>query len=153
MRQWIRSVSVQIMACCLFGIKPLSKPMLVYSQLALRNRLQWNLQIQQNFDAHKCIWKHHLRNGSHAFCPGWDELNWKTDALLSDPLIFSHAKSFENVVCIMSGILGFIAKANILMDGYEEMVININRPLYIYSYSVDNVNEVSETVFSSRVWS
>ena len=33
MRQWIRSVLVQIMACRLFGAKPLSKPMLGYCQL------------------------------------------------------------------------------------------------------------------------
>ena len=31
-RQWIGSALVQIMACCLFGTKPLSKPMLGYCQ-------------------------------------------------------------------------------------------------------------------------
>ena len=35
MRQWIGSALVQIMACPLFGTKPLSKPMLVYCQLDL----------------------------------------------------------------------------------------------------------------------
>ena len=33
MPQWIRSALVQIMACRLFGTKPLSKPMLGYCQL------------------------------------------------------------------------------------------------------------------------
>ena len=33
MRQWTGSALAQIMACCLFGTKPLSKPMLVYCQL------------------------------------------------------------------------------------------------------------------------
>ena len=33
MRQWIGSALVQIMACRLFGAKPLSKPMLGYCQL------------------------------------------------------------------------------------------------------------------------
>ena len=33
MRQWIRSALVQIMACRLFGAKPLSKPVLDYYQL------------------------------------------------------------------------------------------------------------------------
>ena len=33
MRQWIGSASVQIMACRLFGAKPLSEPMLGYCQL------------------------------------------------------------------------------------------------------------------------
>ena len=33
MRQWTGSALVQIMACCLIGAKPLSKPMLGYCQL------------------------------------------------------------------------------------------------------------------------
>ena len=33
MRQWIRSALVKIVACRLFGAKPLSKPMLGYGQL------------------------------------------------------------------------------------------------------------------------
>ena len=42
LRQWTDSVLVQIMACRLFGAKPLSEPMLDYSQLNPRNKLQWN---------------------------------------------------------------------------------------------------------------
>ena len=42
MRQCIGSALVQIMACHLFGTKPLSKPMLGYCHLNLRNKLQWN---------------------------------------------------------------------------------------------------------------
>ena len=50
----IGSALVQIMACRLFGAKPLSKPMLGYSHLALRNKFQLNfnentkLLIQEN---------------------------------------------------------------------------------------------------------
>ena len=43
MRQWIRLTLVQIMACCLFGTKPLSKPMLGHCQF------QWNLIKILNF--------------------------------------------------------------------------------------------------------
>ena len=45
MRRWSGSVLVQITACRLHGAKPLSKPMLGYSQLVqtVRNKLQWNL--------------------------------------------------------------------------------------------------------------
>ena len=42
MRQWIRSVLVQIMACRLFSAKPISIPMLGYSQLNPRNKLHLN---------------------------------------------------------------------------------------------------------------
>ena len=41
MRQCIGSALVQIMACRLFGAKPLSKPMLDYSQLSHKNKFQW----------------------------------------------------------------------------------------------------------------
>ena len=39
MHQCIRSALIQIMACCLFGAKPLSKPMRVIVYWSLRNKL------------------------------------------------------------------------------------------------------------------
>ena len=48
-RQWIVSALVQIMACHLFGAKPLSKPMLGYCQWNLRNKLQWNFSNTKLF--------------------------------------------------------------------------------------------------------
>ena len=66
MRQWIRSILVQIMARCLFGAKPLSKPMMGYCQLDLKEhtsvKLQWKYKIVHS---QKCIWKCRLRNGGH----------------------------------------------------------------------------------------
>ena len=49
MRQWFGSALVQIMACCLFSAKPLSKPMLDY----LRNKLQWNFNQNINLFIHE----------------------------------------------------------------------------------------------------
>ena len=40
MRQWIGSALIKIMACHLFGAKPLSKPMLGYCQLESWNKFQ-----------------------------------------------------------------------------------------------------------------
>ena len=54
MHQRIGSALVRIMACHLYGAKPLSKPVLGYCKLTLRNKLQWNfnqntkLFIQEN---------------------------------------------------------------------------------------------------------
>ena len=54
MRQWIGSALVQIMACRLFGTKPLSKQCWVIVNWTLRNKLQWSfnpnikLLIQEN---------------------------------------------------------------------------------------------------------
>ena len=53
MRQWTGSTLVQIMACRLFGTKPLSKPMLGYCQLDPRNKLQWISKQNTNFFIHE----------------------------------------------------------------------------------------------------
>ena len=50
MRQWIWSALVQMMACRLFGAKPLSKPMLGYHQL---DKLQRNFDQNSNFLIHE----------------------------------------------------------------------------------------------------
>ena len=70
MRRWIGTALVQIMACRLFGTEPLSKPMLVYCQLDLKQqtsvKFEWKYIILHWW---KCIWKCLLRNG-RPFCPG-----------------------------------------------------------------------------------
>ena len=52
MRRWTGSALVQVMACRLFGAKPLPESMLPYCQLDLKNKLHWNsntkLFIQEN---------------------------------------------------------------------------------------------------------
>ena len=67
MRQWIGSILLQIMACRLFGAKPLSKPMLGYCQWILRNQLQWNFNWNTKFFIHENAYenKYRLRNGGH----------------------------------------------------------------------------------------
>ena len=53
-RQWTVSALVKIMACRLFGAKPLSKPMLVYhpldhwEQTSMKFWSKWNLFIHEN---------------------------------------------------------------------------------------------------------
>ena len=47
--QWIGSALIQIMACRLFGAKPLSKPELDYYQLDPMNKLQWSFSQKSNF--------------------------------------------------------------------------------------------------------
>ena len=57
MHQWIGSALFQIMSCCLFGAKPLSKPMLAYCQLNLRNKLQWNFNQNTQLFIHGNAYK------------------------------------------------------------------------------------------------
>ena len=73
--QWIGSAlvqHVQIMASCLFGTKPLSKPVLGYCQLDF----QWNFNQNMKFFL---FTKMHLKIPSvkswQPFYPGWEELN------------------------------------------------------------------------------
>ena len=52
-RQWIGSALIQIMACCLFGAKPLSKPMLYIANWALRNKFKWSFNQIHHLFIHK----------------------------------------------------------------------------------------------------
>ena len=66
MCQWIGSALVQIMACHLFGAKPLSKPMLGYCQLNPKQQTSVKFQSKyKTFHSRKYIWKYCLRNGGH----------------------------------------------------------------------------------------
>ena len=69
MHQGIGSALVQIMACCLFGAKPLSKPMLGYCQLESRNNPSEILVKIQNFSFIKMHLKSSLARW-RPFCPG-----------------------------------------------------------------------------------
>ena len=52
-RQWIASALVQIMTSRLFGAKPLSKLMLCYCQLDLKNKLKWNFNQNTKIFIHE----------------------------------------------------------------------------------------------------
>ena len=70
MRQWIGLIMVQIMACCLFGTKPLSEPMLGYYQLDHKEQTSVKFWSKyKTFHSRKHIWKYWLWNGEH-FVPG-----------------------------------------------------------------------------------
>ena len=53
MHWWTGSALVQLMACHLFGAKPLPDPILTYCQLDLRNKLQWNFNQNTNLFIHE----------------------------------------------------------------------------------------------------
>ena len=63
---WIGSALVQIMTCCLFCAKPLSKPILGYCQLDPQEQHSVKFETKyKTFHARKCTWKCRLRNVSH----------------------------------------------------------------------------------------
>ena len=84
MRHWIGTALIQIMACRLFGAKPLSKPILGDCHLDSWDKIQWN------FNPNSCIFiqENAFENvvcETAAICPGGDELSesikymWSTD--------------------------------------------------------------------------
>ena len=72
MRQWTRSTLVQVMACRLFGAKPLPEPMLPYCQLDPRGQTSVTLESKYgSFYSWNCTWKCHLPK-YRTFCRvGW----------------------------------------------------------------------------------
>ena len=65
MHRWIGSSLVQILACRLFGTKPLSEPMLAYCKLHPWEQVSAKFHSKfKHFHSRKCL----LRNGSHVDC-------------------------------------------------------------------------------------
>ena len=64
--QWPMPSLVQIIACHLFGAKPLSEPMLAYCQLDPKEHVSIKFCLKiKSFHSEKCIWKCCLQYGSH----------------------------------------------------------------------------------------
>ena len=71
MRQWIGSALVQVMACRLFGAKPLPEPMLAYSQLNSWEQISMKFESESyHFRSRKCIWNYRLRMYGGHFVEG-----------------------------------------------------------------------------------
>ena len=67
---------IQIMACHLFGAKPLPEPMLAYHYLDSWERISVKSKSEfYHFHWRKCIWNCRLPKW-RPFCPGGDELNY-----------------------------------------------------------------------------
>ena len=74
MRQWTVSTSVQVMACRLFGVKPLPEPMLAYCHVDPREQISVKFKSEfYHFHSRKCIWNCRLPKW-RPLCPGGDEL-------------------------------------------------------------------------------
>ena len=66
MRRWIGSSFGQIMACVLFGAKPLSQPMLDYCWLELSEQIAVKFELKLlSFHSKWCTWKCRLQSGAH----------------------------------------------------------------------------------------
>ena len=74
MHQLTGSSLVQVMACCLFGTKPLPEPMLAYCKLDSWEQIPVKLEWKHyHFHSRKCIWKCGLPKW-RPFCPGGSQL-------------------------------------------------------------------------------
>ena len=58
MRQWTGSALIQVMACCLYGTKPLPEPMLPFCQLDSWEKISVKFESRfYHFRSRKCTWK------------------------------------------------------------------------------------------------
>ena len=85
MRQWIELATVQVMACRLFGAKPLSKPVLGYCQFdsSEQTSMKFNQNTKTNH-SRKCIWQYPLRNEGHFVQGRWVKLEYWDQQYNSD---------------------------------------------------------------------
>ena len=74
MRERTGSPLVHVVACRLFGAKPLPEPLLAYCQPDSREQI--SVKFESEFHSRKCIWKRRLPKW-WPFCPGIDELRAK----------------------------------------------------------------------------
>ena len=66
MRLWTGPQLVQVMACRLFGAKPIPEPMLTFCQLDPWEQTSVKCESKyKSFHSWDCIWKCRLRNGGH----------------------------------------------------------------------------------------
>ena len=73
--QWTGPPLVKVMACRLFGSKPLPEPMLAYCLLDSWEQISVKFESEfYHFHSRKCIWKWCLLKW-RSFCPEGDELN------------------------------------------------------------------------------
>ena len=105
MRQWTWSSLVQVMACRLFGAKPLPEPMLAYCQLDYWEHISMKFEFEfYHFHSRKCNWKCCLSKW-WPFFPGGNELTravWDCNICLSKALhqrMFILDECLQRVIC------------------------------------------------------
>ena len=166
MHPWIGSAFAEIMACHLFGVKPLSQPMLGYCQLnhTYRNKLQWNFNQNKKLFIHenasKCnvckmaailsrgIWVNVL--GAHHIA----ELLWHVldGDLAPIPLtIFrSNSKFDQNLQC--SGFKIYLTDHNEILHTSQQLhcrdvcKISLWSVEYILNQGTPNLGQISNSI-------
>ena len=135
MCQWIWSTLVQVMACRLFGAKPLSEPMLAYCQLDIWEQISLKSSLKFiYFHSRKCDSKCCLPNWQ-LFCPGGDEwIHW----------------ALEKVAAIWRNII-FIEKHGFFL-GYSSLYVNIESDnglvpnYYLIDGLMQRVNSIADAL-------
>ena len=82
--QWSRPLLVQIMACCLLGSKPLSEPLLTYSQLNHKEKNQCNINWSSNIFFQENV---------------FETVVWKIAAILSQPQCVKSSETTIESLC------------------------------------------------------
>ena len=106
---WIGSALLQLMACRLFGAKPLPEPILAYFELDSWEQISVKVELKFcHFHSRKCIWKCRLPK-CRPFCPGGDELNglwqhyrWQNCIIRAITRLSGHNNNIRSVTVLSS---------------------------------------------------
>ena len=136
MRQCNIPTSLQIMTCCLFGVKPLSESVLPYCQLDLKEHISVKLDSKfKSFHSGKCTWKCHLLT----FCLCVNvSTHW----------------GWEMHICV--GNLAIISSDNGLLPGRRQAIIQTNAGILLIGPLGTNFSEIQIEIltssFKKNVW-
>ena len=150
MRQWIGSALVQIMACRLFGAKPLSNPIWFIVNWALRSRLQWKFNQNKKLIIHEIASASVVCEMAAILSRGrWDKM-WNNNECfpLCQTLIYKQLFLYTtnyadfDIVCMYFRTFPFA-----LMVTCYSCVLNVS---YIYIYIYGNKYGHSDDVRASN---
>ena len=96
--QWTGSALVQVMACCLFGNKPLPELMLACCQLDSWEQISVKFESEfYHFRSRNCIWNCRLPKW-WPFSPGGDELTVGRNSYIHIRITIFHVFHFQSYV-------------------------------------------------------
>ena len=133
MHQWTGSSFVQVMACHLFGAKPLSEQMLIYCQLDYQEQVSVKFEFEfYHFHSTKSIWKCGLPKW-RPFCPGGEEFRQRlsNEQVINNYLNQSEQGPCFNTKTIFPGIGIPIIK---IRQSGEHLIFIMGIPLLVRLY-------------------
>ena len=131
------SALVKLLACWLFGAKPLPEPMQGYCQLDSWEQISVKFETEfYHFHSRKCLWNHCLLKWP-PFCPGGDEWMCKVSSVQPPCVLCAHGLSIvhsQDIAGINWGYVMPIQGQVCVLNGGDSCV-HVLAVVYILSWS------------------